>query len=177
MKKSFFSLVVFLSLAHFSAVGYADEPKPPALPDTPPSYWTVEEQAMGLGIDLEKEFPETYITVVYFHRLPSCVACQGMARNVYSVLKESFGEDVIARKINLKYIDFEAKANSPIVEIFGIKKPTIILFESSPDGVRSQRASRIWELASNEVAFREYIRKEVNDFIRTGNRPTRANSR
>jgi hypothetical protein len=174
MKKNFLSLVIIMTLAHFSTTGFSQEPKPSALPDTPPSYWTVEEQAKGLGVDLEKEFPDTYVTVVYFHRLPSCDHCQSMARNVYSVLKESFGKDVKERKINLKYVNFEAKENLPFCEAFGVKKPTVILFESSPDGVRSRRASRIWELVSDESAFKEYIYKEVDAFVKAGNESTDA---
>lgn len=169
MKKSFLSSVVILTLVCVSAIGYADDSKPSALPDTPPSYWTVEEQAKGLEVDLEKEFPETYVTVVYFHRLPSCPSCQTMARNVYSVLKESFAEDVKERKINLKFINFETEENRQIVEVFGIKKPTVLLLESSPDGVRARKASRIWELVSDEAEFKGYIRKEVTDFIKTRN--------
>ena len=163
MKKTFLSLVIIMTLAHFSTTGNSAEP---ALPDTPPSYWTVEEQAKGLGVDLNKEFPETYVTVVYFHRLPSCDHCQSMARNVYSVLKESFGKEVKDRKINLKYMNFEAKENISVCEVLGVKKPTIIMFESSPDGVRSRKASKIWDLVSDESAFKEYIRQEVGTFVK-----------
>jgi hypothetical protein len=172
MKKNFLSLLVVLSLAYFSAVGSAADPLVPGLPDTPPSYWTVAQQAKGLGVDLEKEFPETYVTIVYFHRLPSCDHCQTMARNVYSVLKNSFAKDLKDRKINLKYLNFEAKENAEIIELFGIKKPTVILFESSPDGVRTKKASRIWDLADDEPAFKAYIHKEVSDFIKGGSART-----
>ena len=167
MRRIFLLLVVFLSLAHLSAIGYADDPKLPVYPDSPPSYWTVEQQAKGLGVDLEKEFPEKYVTLVYFHRLPSCDHCQSMARNAYAVLKESFGKEVQERKVNIKYINFEAKENRPVIETLGIKKPTIILFETSPEGVRIQKASRIWDLADNTEEFKKYIRKELEEFLKS----------
>lgn len=175
MKKYLSPFIAIFSLAAFSIIGHAGEPESSPLPETPPSYWTVEEQAKGLEVDLEKEFPDTYITVVYFHRLPSCPSCQMMARGVFSVLKESYAEDLKTRKINLKYVNFEAKENGPIVEVFGVKKPTVILFESSPDGVRSRRAWRIWDMAGNEAAFKGYILKEVKDFIEAGNKPIGTN--
>ena len=166
MKKSLLTLIAVLLCAGFHTLGFAEEPKSSAGPDTPPSYWTVEKQVEGLGVDLEKAFPDSFVTVVYFHRVPSCAACQMMARSVFSVLKDSFSEDIKARKLNLKYVNFEAKENRPIIEMFGIKKPTVILLESSPDGVRCRRASRIWELSGDEAAFKAYILKEVNDFVK-----------
>jgi thiol-disulfide isomerase/thioredoxin len=153
----------FLAFA-LVVVGCTDGKKS-ASSDLPPSYWTVEEQAKGLGVDLKKELPEKYTTVVYFHRMPSCDPCKKMARIIYSEMKNTFAEEVKARTINLTFIDFESKEYIPIAEMLGIKKPTLMLFESSPDGLRFHNASLIWSMVSEgDEAFSEYVHKEVQEF-------------
>jgi len=134
-------------------------------PTRPPSYWSVVEQARGLGVDLDTPFPTRYITVVYFHRLPSCVECQLMARYVFDVLKEDFAEDVKARNINLKFIDFENEINLPIVEIFDVRGPSLFIYEVNrgENQSRVRILNRIWAYIYDEDDFKEYVRNGIRE--------------
>jgi len=134
-------------------------------PTRPPSYWSVAEQARGLGVDPDTPFPTRYITVVYFHRLPSCVECQLMARYVFDVLKEDFAEDVKARSINLKFIDFENEVNLPIVEIFDVRGPSLFIYEVNrgENQSRVRILNRIWAYIYDEEDFKEYVRNGIRE--------------
>lgn len=136
---------------------------------TPPSYWSEEERAADLGVDLQKALPDSYTTVIYFHRLPSCPSCQKMAKHLYCVLKEHFETELHTRKIVLKYVNFEEPTNRTLVEMFGIKKPSIVLVHASPAGVRAAKADKIWQFVTDDDKFCEYIQNQITTFVQTPN--------
>jgi predicted small lipoprotein YifL len=134
-------------------------------PTRPPSYWSVVEQARGLGVDLEGPCPVRNITVVYFHRLPSCLECQLMARYVFEVLNEDFSEEVRARSINLSFIDFENEANLPIINIFDVRGPSLFIYEVNrgDNQSRVRILNQIWRYVYDEEDFKEYVRSGIQE--------------
>ncbi|MDD3470066.1 MAG: nitrophenyl compound nitroreductase subunit ArsF family protein [Thermoguttaceae bacterium] len=156
------------SILFSSTVGMGATEPPQSTKQTPPSYWSEEERAADLGIDLQKTLPDTYATIIYFHRLPSCPSCQKMAKHLYRILKENFGTELRERQIVLKYANFEEPKNRTLVEMFGIKKPSIILVHTSiTDGVRAKKADQIWQLVTDDDKFCEYLLNEITAFVQT----------
>ena len=88
-----------------------------------------------------------------------------MARYVFDVLKEDFAEEVKARSINLKFIDFENEVNLPIVEIFDVRGPSLFLYEVDRGNnlSRVRILNRIWAYIYDEEDFKEYVRSGIRE--------------
>lgn len=133
--------------------------------DKPPYYLTDEDLDKKLGVDEKAETPETYIWLVYFHRVPGCATCQLMSKSIYETVDTKFKEDVKTKGIVLRYQNFEDKKNAELVKKLKVQSPSLAIMVVK-DGklVKAKMAGQIWSLAGDKKKFIEYVEKEINGY-------------
>jgi hypothetical protein len=133
--------------------------------DAPPYYLTDTELDKKLGVDEKIEAPKEYVWVVYFHKVPGCDNCQLMSKYTFDTVKELFANEVKARKIVLRYQDFENKKNIELVRRLNISSPTLAIIQIR-DGkpVKAKRAAEIWSEAADKENFMFYVEMEIRAY-------------
>ncbi len=131
--------------------------------DKPPYYLKNEDLDKKLGVDEKAEAPETYIWLVYFHRVPGCATCQLMSKYIYEAVDTKFKEDVKTKGIVLRYQNFEDKKNAELVKKLKVQSPSLAIIVVK-DGklVKAKMAGQIWSLAGDKKKFIEYVEKEIS---------------
>ncbi len=132
-----------------------------------PYYWPSEELETKLGVDATARRPEGYVRVVYFHRTPGCANCQKMATYVFETVREKFRNEVCEKRVELRYVDFEAPKNKRLTTTLKIGAPTLALIVGR-DGKdrRAKKATQIWALVGDKERFKRYVETEIRAALR-----------
>ncbi len=132
-----------------------------------PYYWTPEELGAKIGVDVNARRPDDYVRVVYFHRTPGCANCQKMATYVFETVREKFRNEVREKRLELRYVDFEAPKNRRLASTLKIGGPTLALVVGR-DGKdrRAKKATQIWASVGDEARFKRYVETEICGALR-----------
>jgi hypothetical protein len=119
----------------------------------------VSDQAMG-----EKNHK---VIVFYFHGTVRCRTCNLIEKLTKEAVKEGFGDEVKKGLIEIKVVNVQDPKNNRYITSYRLYTKTVIV--SDTIGGKEQRwknLQRIWELTYNDTAFKEYIQKEVREYLK-----------
>ena len=146
--------------ADFSTAGAAK----PSTPDFErvPYYWPAQELAARLGVDASAKRPDGYVRAVYFHRSTGCANCRRIATYVFETVRDEFRAETRSKRLELRYVDFEAPENRRLATAFKVAAPSLVLVVGR-DGrdATAKKATRIWELVGDSERFKRYVADEI----------------
>ena len=146
--------------ADFSTAGAAK----PSTPDFErvPYYWSAQKLAARLGVDANAKRPDGYVRAVYFHRSPGCANCRRIATYVFETVRDEFRDETRSKRLELRYVDFEAPENRRLATTLKITAPTLVLVVGR-DGrdATAKKTTRIWELVGDSDRFKRYVADEI----------------
>ena len=93
------------------------------------------------------------LTVFYFHGRQRCMTCNNMERMVHEMADN-------LPSVEVKAVNLDEPANEHFVADFGLTTRTVVL----QSGSRFTVLDKCWNLAHDEVAFKDYISKNIADF-------------
>ena len=147
--------IVTLSLLLFvaAAIGFAifrEMAKPPIVADAP-------SPAVTEGKVVE---------ALYFHRTKRCYTCNLMEGYMREVMTSDFVHEEKNGRLRFQSIDVQDTAYQHYIEKYQLS--SISLFLSLKDQgkeIKFENLELIWQLAGDEVAFKNYIRKEFRKYL------------
>ncbi len=90
-----------------------------------------------------------------------------MATYVVETVREKFRNEVREKRVELRYVDFEAPKNRRLASTLKIGGPTLALVVGR-DGKdrRAKKATKIWALVGDEERFIRYVETEIRAALR-----------
>lgn len=90
-----------------------------------------------------------------------------MATYVFETVVDKFQKEVREKRVELRYVDFEAPKNRRLATTLKICAPTLALVVGR-DGKdrRAKKATQIWALVGDEARFKRYVETEIRDALR-----------
>ncbi len=151
----------------FTAVGIQTVSAYDPQKDKAPYHMTDKELDKTFDVKAETKMPDTYVRVLYFHRVPGCSTCQTMSKYIYETILRTYPEEVKNRRIVLRYFNFESPKNAKLVKTFKIASPTLVLIQGqNGKDVKAKKADKIWSLAGDKNIFMKYVGKEIDAYLK-----------
>ncbi len=110
--------------------------------------------------------PENAVIVYYFHTDYRCETCELIEKNTGDAVVEKFSSDINSGKILWKVVNTDAAVNKHYVKDYELYSGAVILSKRVlGKEVSYKDLDKIWELAYDEVEFKNYISSEIRKFI------------
>ena len=125
------------------------------------------ETAAGTEPGEAEEFPR-YVAW-YFYGTKRCRTCINIENFTTEAIEEYFADSIEAGELEMRAVNVEMPRHEHFIEDFELVNKSVVLAEYE-DGrvVRWENLDRIWELAGDREAFKDYIRSETADFMMGG---------
>ena len=107
------------------------------------------------------------IIVFYFHGNVRCRTCNLIEKLTKEAVKEGFVDEIKKGLIQVKVVNVQNPENSHYISNYSLYTKTVIV--SDTIGGKEQRwknLQRIWELTYDDAAFKEYIQKEIREYLK-----------
>ena len=107
------------------------------------------------------------VTVFYFHGNVRCYTCTLNEYLTIEAVEEAFGDEIRNGLVELKVINVEEEENDHFIEDYQLYTKSVIVSELiHGKQERWKNLQRVWELIHNDAAFKEYIQKEVREYLK-----------
>lgn len=105
--------------------------------------------------------------VYYFMTSTRCPSCHKIENYTHTTVTEKFAEEIKAGKVEWKMVNTDEKENEHFLNDYQLFTKSVIL-SRVVDGkeVSFQNLDKVWQLLNNEKKFRDYIEKEVREFMK-----------
>lgn len=106
------------------------------------------------------------VVVYYFHRTLRCGDCLAIERLAHDCLHEAFPGELAAGWIVWRALNIEHPEHAHYEREFELKVASLILAEYAGDQcTRWRLLPDVWHLVDDPIAFSEYVRGEIADFL------------
>lgn len=111
--------------------------------------------------------PRHKIIIYYFHGTVRCPTCLNIEHYTDEALRTHFADDLAGGKLEWRVINREEPQNEHFVADYQLYSQTLIIVDSIP-GKPSEwkNLEAIWDHADNKPAFIEYVRAEIDQYLR-----------
>ena len=138
-------------------------------PTTAPGIGTGTDRNPGLatqpGLTNERTAPG--VVVYYFHGAMRCPTCLKMERYAHEAIEEAFAAGIDAGLIEWRALNYDEPVHEHFVKEYGLTASALVVVSQAHAGADSWRnLDRIWDLVSDEVAFKVYVVEAVNAVLR-----------
>ena len=113
--------------------------------------------------------PQRKLIAYYFHRTQRCPTCLKMEAYAKDVLTEGLYDAFESGELEWRAVNIEEPRNEHFVMEYELSASAVVMV-SLEDGEQKQWKSldRIWDLVSDEWAFKEYVRNEAMAYLESG---------
>lgn len=141
-------VIISLVFASGQAAG-ADTPSPPHPPDKP-------------------AFADNHaVTVYYFHGKYRCYSCNLIEHLTRISVEEGFPEEIEKGLVTFTALNVEEPENSHFIKDYSLYTKSVILSDvKEGKEARWKNLTKVWELLRNEVAFKQYVQKEIREYLK-----------
>ncbi len=111
--------------------------------------------------------PRHKIIAYYFHGTVRCQTCLNVESYTNEALKTYFADDLADGKLEWRVVNREEPPNEHFVQDYQLYSQALIIADSIP-GKPSEwkNLEAIWDHAGDKAAFIEYVRTEVDQYLR-----------
>ncbi len=107
------------------------------------------------------------VTVFYFHGKVRCYTCNLIEQLTSEAVVEAFGEEMKDGVVEWKVINVEEAENDHFIKDYQLYTKSVIISDLiQGKQQRWKNLQRVWELIHNDAAFKEYIKKEVREYLK-----------
>ena len=107
------------------------------------------------------------VVAYYFHGNFRCYTCYTMEQYAKEALEANFKDAIAKGKLEFKVVNVEERGNEHFVNDYQLYTKSLIL-SLVKDGkeIKSKNLTKIWEYVRNKQRFFDYVREEVNNFLK-----------
>ncbi len=106
------------------------------------------------------------VIAYYFHSTRRCATCKKLEAYSQEAIESGFEKELESGKLEFKAVNVDEKENNHFVDDYQLYTKALILSRVK-DGKQTEwkNLDKIWELVGNEKNYKEYVTKEVADFL------------
>ncbi len=107
------------------------------------------------------------VIVYYFHGNYRCPTCLMLERLSKKAVTENFSKELSSGLLEYRSVNVDEPENRHFVDDFGLFTKSLVLVEK--DGrktLRYKNLGKIWILVRDEAAFKNYVKDEVEGFLK-----------
>jgi hypothetical protein len=103
----------------------------------------------------------------YFHGSMRCSTCYKLEQYSKEAIEGNFKDKLASGKLEFKVVDVEQKSNAHFVNDYQLYTKALVL-SLVKDGkeIKSKNLTSIWQLVGNKEKFIEYIKEELDNFLK-----------
>lgn len=107
------------------------------------------------------------IIVYYFHGNFRCVNCHNIEQYTKEAVEKYFRKELEAGKVVFKVINVETKGNEHFTNDYQLYTKSVVLsLVKSGKEIKFDNLNKVWEHLRNKEAFHQYIKTEVEKYIK-----------
>ncbi len=119
------------------------------------------------GVEADAPAKGRQVVAYYFHRKQRCDTCNTIERLAREVVDTDFAEDLQSKRLTWRTVCFQLPENEAYREQLDVHTPSIVLVETVDGKIRDSVAlPDVWQLWTNEPAFKDYVRGEIADWLK-----------
>ena len=120
--------------------------------------------AVTAGVETAEE--GRAVVAYYFHNKIRCKSCKTIEAYAESTITEGFADEIEDGLLEFRPVDTDEPETAHYVKDYLLYTKHVVLVEfQDGEEVRWKDLDRVWELLSDEKAFRRYIMDEVQAFL------------
>lgn len=121
----------------------------------------------GNAVQTEAKAPAEKFIVYYFMTTTRCPSCHKIENYTHDTVTEKFAEQLKKGTMEWKMVNTDEKANEHYIDDYKLFTKSVILSRVvNGKEVSFKNLDKVWELLNNEKKFRDYIEKEVREFMK-----------
>jgi len=107
------------------------------------------------------------IDVLYFHATIRCESCLLIERQSREIIEQEFSKNLKEGTLKFHSLDFQDEQNSELVETYEIETQTLVVRMTTDNKViKWKKLEKIWDYLNNYEKFRQYIIREINEYLK-----------
>jgi hypothetical protein len=107
------------------------------------------------------------VIAYYFHGTFRCYTCNMMEKYSREAIETNFKDALVTGKIEFKAVNVEEDGNKHFINDYKLYTKSLILsLVKNGTEIKSKNLTKIWEYSSNKQKFLDYVREEVNNFLK-----------
>ncbi len=112
----------------------------------------------------EAEFADG-IRLIYFHRTLRCPTCLAIETLAQAAVHEHFADALAAGRVEWRAVNIELPGNEHFERELRLQSQSLVVLEFvRGEPVRWKILPEVWDLVEDELAFNDYIRRELLEF-------------
>ncbi|MFH0855517.1 MAG: nitrophenyl compound nitroreductase subunit ArsF family protein [Candidatus Omnitrophota bacterium] len=111
--------------------------------------------------------PGKKVIVYYFHGNFRCPACHKLEQYSKEAIEANFPDALTSGKLEFKAINVEERGNEHFTKDYRLyTKSLVISLVQDGKEVEEKNLGKIWEYSGDKQKFFEYVKSEINDFLK-----------
>ena len=110
---------------------------------------------------------EGTVIVYYFHGNFRCPTCRNLEQYAKETIENNFSEELVKGELLFKEVNIEEKGNEHFVNDYQLYTKSLVL-SLMKDGkeIKYKKLDKIWEYVSNKAKYAEYVKDEIDNFMK-----------
>ena len=115
----------------------------------------------------QEEKVENKIIVYYFHWNPRCMTCNKIEKQVEEALHKYYKKQMKQGIIEFKSVDTQKKENKHFEKDYNLYTKSVVISKVvAGKEVKNKTLQKVWELVHNTDSYYQYIKTNVDDFLK-----------
>ncbi len=112
------------------------------------------------------ETTERRVIVYYFHGNVRCYTCKRIEQLTSEAVTEAFVNEIKTGFVEMKVINVDEKGNSHFSKDYQLFTQSVVVSDIEKGKEKQwKNLQKVWELVRDEKAFKEYIKKEIEEYL------------
>ena len=107
------------------------------------------------------------VIAYYFHGSFRCTTCHNLEQYAKEAIENNFSGDLTNGTLVFKAVNIEEKGNEHFADDYQLYTKSIVLsLVKDSKEVKYKNLDKIWEYVRNKTKYMDYVKNEVNDFLK-----------
>lgn len=105
--------------------------------------------------------------IYYFHTTARCYSCKLIENYILDAINDNYKNELENNTLVWQSINVDETINKHYIDLFKLYSKSIVLAKYENGNLKSFiNLEKVWQLLRDENAFKNYIKSEINNFIR-----------
>jgi len=105
--------------------------------------------------------------IYYFHTTSRCYSCKLLEDYTIDAININFKDELENNTLVWSAINVDEAVNKHYIDLFKLYSKSIVLAKYENGNLKDYiNLEKVWQLLRQEKAFKDYIKSEINNFIR-----------
>lgn len=110
---------------------------------------------------------KSFVRVIYFHGNYRCHTCLTIEKYVKEAVNFHFTDEIKSNKVKVEVINFDKKENQKYIDKYNLFNQALIMVKyKNGKEVSYKDCEKIWELVGDQRKFFEYVKEEVDKYLK-----------